>query len=399
MSTSSAPDDRARYPSIRHPVPAVIREGEPGYRRCVFCIMDTTDPVITFDAGGRCNHCLAVDGLRRIWNPAGDPDALARLGDRIRLDGRGRDYDIVMGLSGGVDSSYVAYLAAKLGLRGLIVHVDTGWNSELAVANIEGIVRRLGFDLHTHVVDWEEMQDLQYAFFKSGVPNADIPQDHAILAGFFNFAATCNVKWSLTGANLACESILPESWGYDAMDLRHIEDIHARFGRRPLRSFPRMSYLRYGLTHQVLRRMNVGRPLDLIRYDKAEAIATLEKELGWRYYGGKHWESRFTKFFQAWYLPHKWGFDKRLAHLSSLVASGQLTRDQALAEFRDGALPTRELEAEHEYMRRKLGVTAAEFDDLMRVPRIAHENYAVTSRNFKRFLLAGAAIKARLARR
>ncbi len=360
--------------------------------------MDTTDPLITFDATGRCSHCQMVDRFKRSWDPEGDPIALEQLVERIRKDGRGRDYDAVMGLSGGVDSSYSAYLAKQLGLRVLIIHVDTGWNSEQAVKNIENIVSTLGFDLHTDVVDWEEMQDVQYAFFRSGVPNQDVPQDHAIFAGFYNFAASLGVRWSISGSNFACESILPTAWGYDAMDLRHLEDIHARFGRRRLNTFPRMSYLKHGLMHQVLRNWQVARPLNLIRYDKEEAMRTLESEVGWRYYGGKHYESRFTKFFQAWYLPTKWGYDKRLAHLSSLVASGQKTREEALAEFQNGSLPTQEIEADREYMQRKLGVSEEEFDQLMKVPNIPHENYAMTSRRLKRLFFAGAFVKRKLSR-
>ncbi|MBW3655475.1 MAG: N-acetyl sugar amidotransferase [Gemmatimonadetes bacterium] len=388
------------YPRIRIPAPPIAREGEPGYRRCVYCIMDTTDPLIEFDAVGRCNHCRRVDQWKATgWNPEGDPDALDRLGAKIRADGRGRDYDVIMGLSGGVDSSYVAYLAHRMGLRVLIIHVDTGWNSELAVKNIEGIVTTLGFDLATEVVDWEEMQDLQYSFFKSGVPNQDIPQDHAINAGFYNFAARYGVKWTLSGSNFATEGILPKAWGYDAMDLRHVMDIHRRFGRRKLRTFPRMSYVRFGVMHQLLRGLSIGRPLNLISYDKNEAIRTLESEVGWRYYGGKHYESRFTKFFQGWYLPQKWGYDKRLAHLSSLVASGQYTRDQALDELRTGSLPTQEIELDREYMRRKLGVSAEEFEELMRVPNIPHENYAVTVARLKRAMMMGARIAGVITRR
>lgn len=374
----------------------IIREGEPGYRRCVSCIMDTTDPDITFGEDGRCSHCKKSDAYRRIWDPAGDPVGLELLVERIRRDGRGRDYDAIMGLSGGVDSSFVAHLAKEFDLRVLVIHVDTGWNSELAVKNIENVVNRLGFELATHVVDWEEMQDLQYAFLRSGVPNQDIPQDHAINAGFFKFAARSGAKWSLSGGNFACEGILPQSWGYDAMDLTHIMDIHQRFGRRPLRTFPRMSFFEFGIRHQVLGGLGVARLLNLVRYEKAAAMRILEERLGWRYYGGKHYESRFTKWFQGWYLPTKWGYDKRLAHLSSMVVSGQLTREQALAEFRAGALPTAELEADADYMMRKLGVTPSEFSGLLAVPNTPHSRYRMTPRWQRRALSLGSVAMKRL---
>jgi N-acetyl sugar amidotransferase len=340
--------------------------------------MDTTDPEIRFDQAGRCGHCLRVDAYKRCWRPDGNPAALERLVERIKQDGRGRDFDAICGLSGGVDSSYLAYQAKRLGIRTLVIHVDTGWNSELAVRNIENIVIKLGFELVTHVVDWEEMQDVQHAFFKSGVPNQDIPQDHAIMSGFYNFAAKYGIRWSLSGSNISCESILPAAWGYDAMDLTHILDIHRRFGTRRLREFPTMSYLDYGLRHQVLRRMSVAKPLDLMSYNKAEAMTVLAGEFDWRYYGGKHYESRFTKFFQGWYLPTKWGYDKRLAHLSSLVVTGQMTRDAALDKFRKETLPTEEIEADKDYMARKLGIGRDEFEALMRVPNVPHSHYHTT---------------------
>jgi N-acetyl sugar amidotransferase len=355
--------------------PAVIREGEPGYRRCVCCVMDTTDPLIMFDAAGRCSHCQGVEAVLRRWKPEGDPLALEALVERIRRDGRGRDYDAISGLSGGVDSTYLAYLAKQWGLRVLIVHVDTGWNSELAVKNIENAVTRLGFDLATHVVDWEEMQDLQLAFFRSGVPNQDIPQDHAIVAGFYRFAAQHGVRWALSGTNIACECILPTAWGYDNRDVTHIRHIHRRFGRRPLRNYPLLTAGRFTIQNGLLNQMGSASPLNLVRYVKAEAMGVLERELGWRYYGGKHYESRFTKFFQAFYLPQRWGYDKRLAHLSSLVATGQLGRDDALRELRETALPQAELAADKGYLANKLGITDAEFEALLTMPCIPHSAY------------------------
>jgi N-acetyl sugar amidotransferase len=326
-----------------------------------------------------------VDEYRRVWNPDGNPEKLEALIDRIRRDGRGRDYDAISGLSGGVDSTYLAYLARQWGLRLLIVHVDTGWNSELAVRNIENTVAKLGFDLATHVVDWEEMQDLQLAFLRSGVPNQDIPQDHAIVAGFFRFAARHQVRWVLSGSNLACESILPAAWGYDNLDLAHIRDIHRRFGRRPLTRFPTLSFAQHAVRDQILGRMRVVSPLNFVRYEKAAAMGILERDLGWRYYGGKHYESRFTKFFQAWYLPQRWGYDKRLAHLSSLVVAGQMAREAALEEFQTGSLPEDEVLADQEYLANKLGISFAAFEQLMSIPCTPHGHYAQTSPRQKAF--------------
>jgi N-acetyl sugar amidotransferase len=350
--------------------------------------MDTTDPLIRFDSEGRCNHCLEVDEYLKKWNPDGDPEQLKALVARIRRDGRGQDYDVAVGLSGGVDSSYLAFLAKQLGLRALIIHVDTGWNSELAVKNIENIVNHLGFDLHTLVVNWAEMQDVQYAFFKSGVPNQDIPQDHAITAGFFLSAAQYKIRWAFSGSNLACESILPKSWGYDAMDLRHLEAIHRRFGKRPIVNFPRLSYWQRDFKYNLFHNLKMSTPLNLIPYRLDTAIKTLERELGWRYYGGKHFESRLTKFFQGWYLPVKWGYDKRMAHLSSLVVSGQLSREEALSQLRNGSLPTSELVTEKDFMARKLGLNQAEFEEILQVPNCPHDVYPRTS-NLQRNALKG----------
>jgi aminotransferase len=367
-------------PGFPLPNPQGIKlEGEAGYQRCARCIMDTTDPEIVFDADGVCNHCLKVAEWMKSWNPQGDKARLDQLMDRIKADGKGRDYDMIMGLSGGVDSSYVAHIAQQYGLRTLVIHCDTGWNSELAVQNIESIVSTAGFDLVTHVVDWEEMQDVQHAFFKSGVPNQDIPQDHAISAVFYGYARKLQIPWSLSGSNLACESILPRAWGYDARDSVHLKAIHKKFGKRPMRDFPVMSYLSYGLRYQVLGGMKVAKPLDLVPYNKSEAMKTLEKVFNWRYYGGKHYESRFTKFFQGYYLPTKWGYDKRLAHLSSLVVSNQITREEALQEFRTGSLPVEDIVADKDYMARKLDISLDEFEALMRVPNTLHTSYPVTS--------------------
>lgn len=374
--------------------PHIISEGEEGYQRCTFCIMDTTDPLIEFDENGRCNHCRQVEEWKKNWNPAGNPQKLEQMIERIRKDGQGKEYDLILGLSGGVDSSYVAYLAKQYNLRALVVHCDTGWNSELAVKNIENIVSKCGFDLVTHVVDWEEMRDLQHAFFKSGVPNQDIPQDHAIYAVFASYAFKHKIKWSLIGSNLATESILPKAWGYMNKDLKHIKAIHKRFGTVPLKKFPTMSFAEYGIKLQILGGLNFAEPLNLIPYNKSEAMETLTREFGWKYYGGKHYESRFTKFFQAWYLPTKWGYDKRLAHLSSLVASGEMTREQALHEFQTGTLPVEDIESDKEYMARKLGISRDEFETLMNVERHEHTDYPRSNMQLlKVFALANRALR------
>jgi N-acetyl sugar amidotransferase len=344
------------------------------YQICARCIMDTSDPAIVFDEQGICNHCkLIADHRDRYWLP--DERGRAKLEvliADIKQAGKGRDYDCIMGLSGGVDSSYLAMKAHEWGLRVLAVHVDGGWNTQLAVKNIECMVAKLGFDLHTFVIDWEEMRDLQLAFLKAGVPNQDVPQDHAFFAGLYRETARQCIRYVLTGGNYATESILPAAWGYSAMDLVHLRSIHKRFGSRALRKFPQLGFFYFNFYLPKVRKVRIVSPLDLMPYSKSEAIGELEQRFSWQYYGGKHYESRFTRFFQAYYLPTRFGFDKRRAHLASLVASGEMTRDRALAEMQQPLYEPAELERDKEFVLKKLGLTESEFDALLNSPLRQH---------------------------
>lgn len=344
---------------------------------CSRCIMDTSDPDITFDEKGVCNHCRAFDEMAaQNWFPG--PEGLPKLNAivaQIKKECAGNEYDCIIGLSGGVDSSYLAYKASQLGLRMLAVHVDGGWNSELAVKNIEVICKNLGIDLYTHVVDWEEMKDLQVAFLKSGLSNQDIPQDHAFFAALYNYAVKNNVRYVLNGSNFATEGILPPAWGYDAMDLRLLESVHKTFGRIKLRTFPKVNFFKRYVYYPYIRRMQVVKLLNYILYDKEQAIQTLEKELGWRYYGAKHYESRFTKFFQAYYLPLRFGYDKRKAHLSSLIVSGQMTRVEALQEMEKELYPQAQLREDKEFVLRKLGLSEKDFENLLHAPLKTFRDY------------------------
>jgi N-acetyl sugar amidotransferase len=347
------------------------------YRRCVRCVMDTTDSAITFDAQGVCSHCRNFDEkFRPNWFP--NEEGRRRLDAQVALikaEGKGRDYDCIIGLSGGVDSSYLAVKVKDLGLRPLVVHVDAGWNSELAVMNIESLVKALGFDLFTLVVDWEEMRDLQVAFLRSGVANQDVPQDHAFFAGLYHFATRQKIRWVLSGGNYATEGILPQSWGYNAMDVSHLKGIHRRFGTQPLRTFETVSFFNLYIGYPLIHRMKVLRPLDFMPYSKETAMAELSARFEWRYYGAKHHESVWTKFFQGYYLPTRFGFDKRKAHLSSLVVSGQMTREQALAELEKEIYPADELRRDRAFVCKKLGLTEAELDALMAAPLKSYRDY------------------------
>ncbi len=354
------------------------------YRICTRCIMDSSDKFIVFDESGVCNHCHKFDNvLKKNWFPNEQGRLkLEVLAQKIKKDGKGKEFDSVMGLSGGVDSSYVAYQAKKLGLRPLAIHVDCGWNSELAVKNIENIVNKLGFELYTHVVDWAEMRDLQSAFLEAGVPNLDIPQDHAIASSVFKMARKHGIRYLLSGSNFATEGILPSSWGYTHLDTYHVKSIHKQFGKLKLKRYP---FLPSTLYYWYIRLNFIKRVafLNYLPYNKNEAIKTLSSELGWRSYGSKHCESLFTAFFQTYYLPHKFGFDKRRAHLSSLIVSDQMTREEALKIMKE-SVSDEKVEEEKIYFAKKLGYTLDDFEAIMRREPKDHFDYPYS--RFKRNL-------------
>lgn len=339
--------------------------------------MDTSDPMITFDDAGVCSHCLHFDNVtRHQWfpGPEGAP-RLATLLENVRRTGRGREYDCVLGLSGGVDSSILALRAMDWDLRVLAVHVDAGWNTELAVANIQSIVEHCGFDLHTIVLDWQEVRDLQVAFLKSGLSNQDVPQDHAFFAGLYKEAARRRIRTVLSGGNIATESVFPSSWHNSNMDARTLLDVHRRYGSVPLKTYPTIGFLDYYLVNPYIRRVKVVRPLNYLPYDRESAIRELEERVGFKDYGRKHGESQFTRFFQNHYLPERYHLDKRRPHLSSLILSGQTTRDEALDELAKPLYDEAELAADKEYFAKKLRLSPAEFEELLTAPKHEHTEF------------------------
>lgn len=340
------------------------------YQVCSRCVMDTTDPEISFDYDGVCNHCYDFDkNIKPAWPlPEEGQKKLDEMIRKIKAYGNGRPYDCIIGLSGGVDSSYVAVKVAEWGLRPLVVHVDAGWNSELAVMNIEQISRRLGFDLVTHVVNWEEMKDIQLAFLRSNLANQDVPQDHAFFAALYGYAMKSGIKYVISGSNFATESILPASWGYDAMDASHLKAVHSRFGLRKIGSFPVVNFFNLFVKYPMILKMEVLKPLNYIPYCKEEAIRILEKDYGWRYYGGKHYESRWTRFFQAYYLPYKFGYDKRKAHLSSSVVCGQLSRTDALEMLKKPLYEENLLVEDKNFVAKKIGLSPLDLQKLIDQP-------------------------------
>lgn len=344
---------------------------------CSTCVMDTSDPEIRFDANGVCNHCQDFKSVKcKGWfpGPEGQPRLEALL-NSIRSSGRTRDYDCILGLSGGIDSSFLALKAREWNLRPLVVHVDAGWNSELAVANIERLVSYCNFDLHTHVVDWEEMRDLHLAFLRSGIPNQDVPQDHIFFSSLYHFAMRNGIRYILSGGNLATEGIFPSSWHGSAMDAINLRSIHSTFGERPLRNYKTIGFFDYYLWYPVVRRMRTVRPLNFIPYVKSQALKELVDTVGFKPYPRKHGESLFTKVFQNHLLPVRYGYDKRRPHLSSLIVSGQLTREEALDELAKPLYEPLELANDLDYFCKKLRVSPSEFEGFMTAPRRRHTDF------------------------
>lgn len=354
------------------------------YRMCTKLVIDTTDPDVTFDDNGVSNywheHQEFVAGLPNAETRA---NLLQATVDRLRAYGRGRKYDCILGLSGGVDSSYLAYLAKDFGLRPLIVHFDNGWNTELAVANIENICRKLGFPLRTFVMDWPEFRDLQRAYFKASVLDLEVPTDHMIFGALHKVAQQNDIRFILSGSNHQTEWLLPQKWWYRKTDLSNIIAIHRKYGEVSWKNLPKLGAWRS--TWLTLRyRMETVGLLDLVDYNKDSAKALLMDQLDWRDYGGKHYESVFTRFYQGYILPRKFDIDKRKAHLSNLILSGQMTRDQALAELQQPTYDPEQQERDKAYVAKKLGFSVEEFEALLNLPNRRHEEFGTDEQDLRR---------------
>lgn len=341
--------------------------------------MDTTDSRIEFDDQGVCDHCNTFTNVTLpSWNTVGGGQKqLADLVEAIKQEGRGKDFDCIVGMSGGIDSSYLTYIAKeKMGLRPLVFHVDAGWNSQIAVNNIERLIDGLGLDLFTEVIDWQEMRDLQLSFFKSGVSHIDTPQDHAFFATMYKFATKHNVKYILTGANLSTECIRnPVEWMYYQSDSRQLLDIHHRFGKSPLKSYPVTSILWHKLWLPYFKGIKVVRPLNMVPYIKEEAKQLLIDRFGWQPYPQKHFESRFTKFYESYWLPKRFGYDVRRVQYSSLIVTGQMTRDEAIELLKKPSFDEATICQEIEFVANKLGITVDELNSYMSLPRKSYKDY------------------------
>lgn len=349
-----------------HPLPLTI---------CTRCVMDSTDPDIRFGADGVCDHCRKYDEAvrSRVVTGAEAERQLGALVDEMKRAGERRNYDCIIGISGGVDSTYVAYaVKRKLGLRPLAVHLDNGWDSELAVKNIETVLKKLDIPLYTHVLDWDEFRDLQLAFLRASTPDSEVPSDHAIVAVLYEMARRERVGFILSGCNVRTESHLPRAWSQGHQDWRYIRSLQRAFGERRLATFPHRSLLAQLRDRRRIQWVDV---LNYLDYRKADALGVLQNELGWRYYGGKHYESIYTRFYQGYILPRKFGFDKRKMHLSSLICSGEITRAEAMAELAKPTYPEELQASDREYVIKKLGLTEESFEAIMKQPPKRYADY------------------------
>ncbi len=360
------------------------------YQICTRCVMDTSDNNIKFDDNGVCDHCLDFETyVKPKWNTndSGRKE-LEKLVGKIKESGKKNDFDCLLGLSGGVDSSYMLHLAVKeFGLKPLVFHVDGGWNSELSVHNINVMIEKLGLDLYTEVINWEEMKDFQLAFFKSAVPHIDIPQDHAFIATLYNFADKYNIKYILNGGNISTECVqYPMKYYYYGTDMKQIADIRKQFGNSKMETYPFSSIFRHKFYLKYLRGVNVVKPLNYMPYYKEEALAILEKEYGWKPYPQKHFESRFTKFFESYWLPERFGFDPRRVQFSSLILTGQMSRETALDLLKKTAYNPDTIHDELKYIATKLGITSEELEIYFNLPKKYYWDY----KNRQKIFRAGA---------
>jgi N-acetyl sugar amidotransferase len=349
------------------------------YQICTNCVMDTSDSQIVFDDDGVCDHC---SGFRNEVLPGWHPDEQGKIMfrsvvEKIKCSGQGKDFDSIIGMSGGLDSSYLLHLAVtEFGLRPLVFHVDGGWNTDIAVNNIQVLVDSLGLDLYTEVINWEEMKDFQLSFFKAGVPHLDIPQDHAFVATLYHFANKHNIKYILNGGNFATECVRnPLEWLYYGTDMAQLRDIQRRFGTRSLKTYPFSSILFHKIYLRYFKRVQVVKPLNWLPYTKDIAIKTLSEMYGWRPYPQKHFESRFTRFYEGYWLPTRFGYDTRRVQYSSLILTGQMKRDEALEKLKHPAYDPEKINEEFEYIATKLGITVDELQHYHVIPKKTYKDY------------------------
>ena len=347
---------------------------------CKRCVMDSSDKAISFNSDGICDHCLTFDReIMPVWmGGVGRDEELEVIIDSIRKNGKGKDFDCILGMSGGIDSSYLLYLAKeKLGLRPLVFHVDAGWNSQTAVNNIERLVDGLNLDLFTEVIDWKDMQSLQRSFFKSGVPHIDVPQDNAFFSTMYKFASENNVKDIITGGNYSSECVRnPKEWMYYQSDSIQLRDIHKKHGEPPLQNYPLTNILWHKIYLPYFKGVKLHRLLDFMPYDKEEATKFLVENYGYQRYPQKHFESRFTRFYESYWLPTKFGYDTRKVQFSSLILTDQMTREEALKELSKPAYDPETVHHELEYVASKLDWSVEQLKSCLNAPNKTYKDFA-----------------------
>ena len=354
------------------------------YSICKRCVLENRSiPDITFNENGICNYCIEYSKREESDIMSTDPKILDELISQINNTGN-KDYNCIIGVSGGIDSSYVAIKAVEMGLKPLAIHLDNGWNTELAVNNIEKLMKKLNLDLITHVLNWEEFRDLQLSFFKASVINIEIPTDHAINAILFKMASKKNIKYILSGSNVVTEAIMPRAFeGYSNFDWKHIKSIHKIFGNLKLSNYPYMT-IKDWIFNSFFRGIKYVPILNYINYNKKETAELLVNDFGWKLYPAKHYESFFTKFFQAHILPTKFQIDKRKAHFSTLINAGQMSRDEAINELNKPLYSSTELEKDINYFIKKMGISRDEYELIMNKKPIEHLNYPSNDYLFSR---------------
>lgn len=355
----------------------VLSTSDLNYRQCAISVMDNiADPQIHFDDNGICNYYYEykmAEAEKLVGGEEGK-QMLEQIAIKIKAEGRGKPYDCIIGLSGGVDSTYVAWLAKQLGLRPLAVHFDNGWNSELAVKNIENIVTKLEFDLFSYIINWEEFKDLQLSYLKASVVDIEAITDHAILATLYRLAGEKNIKYILSGTNVQTENTLPKSWIFSKADHINIKSIHEIYGTIPLKTFPFFD-TKVKRFYQKIKGIKSISLLNYLEYNKKNVKDVIQQELGWRDYGGKHYESIWTRFYQGYILFQKFKIDKRKAHLSDLIFSGQITKDQALEKLKEPIYNPEQFKLDYDFVLKKLNLSSANFDAIMNLPTRSHYDF------------------------
>ncbi|MBA46148.1 MAG: N-acetyl sugar amidotransferase [Euryarchaeota archaeon] len=338
--------------------------------------MDTSDPDIRFDEDGNCNHCEIFLEESKSIKPQGleREQRLKDLIESIKKSGKNKKYDCLIGVSGGTDSSYVAYIVKELGLRPLAVHMDNGWNSEESVKNIRNLCTRLNIDYESYVLDWDEFKDIQLSVLKSSIVEVEIPTDVAIVSILHKVASRNNIKYIIGGGNYATEGILPDLWFYNPKDLKLLKSIQKQFGSKKIKTFPTFDW-KAEIFYKFIKRIRMVYLLNLLPYDKQEALSILKDKVGYHEYGGKHHESVYTRFIQSYFQPVKFNLDYRRATLSSQICSGSVTREEALKQLEELPYNIPQVKKDKDYVSKKFGITLQEFESILNAPPKSYKDY------------------------